>query len=281
MPDLVLTGATRGIGHALALALAEKRDTRLVLVARDQQRLDDLVATIVARGGNAVAVPGDLGSLDGARALSEHLLGVVEEGATLVHNAGLWPSQRTLTADGLEAAFVVNHLGPLLMQRPLLQAGRLRRLLVVSAGLIALGRFDEERTPRGDDFSAMRTYANTKLCFAIAQRDLAERHPDLDVLVLHPGVVRTDLGARKGPIGWLLSLVKRAWESPEACAARLVRILDRPRWSPPGTARWLIEEDERPWPSNTRDEATVRAVRDATATLTTGSSPSPQTRAGT
>ena len=47
------------------------------------------------------------------------------------------------------------------------------------------------------------------LCFALAMRDVAAAHPELDVVVLHPGVVRTDLGARTGPLGWLLSLVKR------------------------------------------------------------------------
>jgi len=36
MGDLILTGASRGIGHALPLALAERHDDRLVLVARDR-----------------------------------------------------------------------------------------------------------------------------------------------------------------------------------------------------------------------------------------------------
>ncbi|XXF79988.1 SDR family NAD(P)-dependent oxidoreductase [Myxococcaceae bacterium GXIMD 01537] len=267
MADLILTGASRGIGHALALALAGRTDERLILVARDRARLEGLVAAIEQRGGRALAVPGDLSTVAEARALGQRLAEVAAPGSTLVHNAGLWPSRRDLTAEGLEAAFVINHLAPLALQQGLLDAKRLRRIMVVSAGLIFKGRFDAARTPTGEDFSSIRTYCNTKLCFALAMRDVAAAHPEVDVVVLHPGVVRTDLGARPGPLGWLLSLVKRGWEAPEVCAERLVRILARERWSPQGEARWLVEENEQPWPPIAQDDATRRAVRETTGRL--------------
>jgi NAD(P)-dependent dehydrogenase (short-subunit alcohol dehydrogenase family) len=267
MADLIVTGASRGIGHALALALADRREDRLVLVARDRARLDALVTAVEQKGGRAIAVPGNLSSLTEARALGRHLSDTVAQGATLIHNAGLWPARRVLTPEGLETAFVVNHLAPLEMQRALLDAGRLRRIMVVSAGLIVKGLFDAARTPTGKDFSSIRTYCNTKLCFALAMRDVAAAHPELDVVVLHPGVVRTDLGARPGLLGWLLTRIKRGWEAPEVCAARLARILARERWSPAGEARWLFEEQDQPWPAVAEDEATWHAVRETTARL--------------
>ena len=224
MSDLILTGASRGIGRALALALArQSMGKRLILVARDRQALGALALELEALGARAVVVAGDLSTRAGATELGERLAGVVQPGATLVHNAGVWPSKRTLTADGLETAFAVNHLAPLLMQQPLLDAKLLKRVMVVSAGLLIKGRFDAARTPVGADFSGVRTYCTTKLCFALAMRDVAAAHPELDVVILHPGVVRTELGARPGPVGWLLNLVKRGWESPEKCAERLTR----------------------------------------------------------
>lgn len=261
MSQLILTGASRGIGQALSLARADRGEA-LVLVARDAAALANVVRGVEERGGKATAVPADLSSVAAARALGERLCETVEPGATLVHNAGLWPSRRALSI-GLERAFVVNGLAPLALQGPLLRAGRLKRVLLVSAGLLVRGRFDPRRTPAGEDFSAFRTYCTTKLFSAVAMRDVAAAHPEVDFLVIHPGVVQTDLGARPGLLGALLRLVKRRWESPEDCGARLSRVLDHGRWSPPGEARWWFEEKEQPWPAPADDEATRQAVREA------------------
>lgn len=266
MEDLVLTGASRGIGRALALSLASPA-LRIHICARDAAALAALQGEIADRGGHSEVHVADIGSTDGARALGAALAGRVSAGATLVHNAGLWPAQRQQLPTGLEAAFVTNCLGPLLLQAPLLEAGLLRRVMVVGAGLMVKGRFDAARTPCGEDFSWWRTYASTKLALAVATREVAAAHRDVDFLVIHPGVVRTDLGAMRGPIGWLLSQVKRRWEPPEACAARLGRVLARPRWSEPGVARWMFEENEQPWPAVAIEPATVEAVRAATRPL--------------
>jgi NAD(P)-dependent dehydrogenase (short-subunit alcohol dehydrogenase family) len=259
MADVIITGASRGIGRALALRLAGGTD-RLVLVARDGPALDARVADVASRGGSAVARSGDLSTLAGARALGDELARLVEPGATLVHNAGLWPSRRVLTTDGLEAAFATNCLAPLALQAPLLAAGRLRRILLVGAGAMVLGRFDRARTPTGEDFSGLRTYCTTKLAGAVAMRQVAAAHRDVDVLVVHPGVVRTGLGTRSGPLGWLVALAKHFFERPERCADRLARILARERWSPPGEARWQFEEREQPWPPVTASAETQAAV---------------------
>jgi NAD(P)-dependent dehydrogenase (short-subunit alcohol dehydrogenase family) len=273
MVDVVITGASRGIGRALALKLAAP-DRHLVLVARDQARLAEVAAEIERRGGEARVICGDMGSVDGARALGKRLAERLTKGATLIHNAGLWPSRRVIGEDGFEASYVVNFVGPLALQQPLIEAGLLSRIMLVSAGLLVKGRFDPERTPRGDDFSAFRTYATTKLCLASAMRDVAAGHPEIDVVILHPGVVRTDLGARPGLLGAILSLVKRTWESPETCADRLARILERPRWSNARGAAWLVEEKDAPWPAVLEDDVTRRLVREAAASgLAVGKAP--------
>jgi NAD(P)-dependent dehydrogenase (short-subunit alcohol dehydrogenase family) len=241
--DLILTGASRGIGAALTAALAQ-REHRLFLIARDEARLSSLARQ--CRDARVFAT--DLSSVKDAAALGARLAGELEPGAVLVHNAGIWPSQRALTSEGYERAYAVNHLAPLALQAPLLEKKCLRRVLVVSAGLMVKGRIDAKRTPTGEDFSSFRTYATTKRCFAEATRALAPRHPEVDFALVHPGVVNTELGARTGPLGWLLKLVKRNWETPEVCAARLARLLDVPRWSKPGEASWYFEDRERPWP---------------------------------
>ncbi len=258
--DVVITGASRGIGRALALELASPA-RRLLLVARDAGRLAEVESAVRERGGEARCVPGDLSTLSGAEALGAALAGQVRPGATLVHNAGIWPTQREIGPDGLERAFVVNFLAPMQMQAPLLDGQHLARCLVVGAGLMALGKVHADKTPIGADFSRWRTYCTTKLCFAVATRDVAARNPGVDFLVIHPGVVRTDLGVAPGLLGALVGLTKRLWEAPEICAARLGRVLARERWSPPGEARWMVEEAERPWPRVADGDATRTAVR--------------------
>ncbi|MFO0611787.1 MAG: SDR family NAD(P)-dependent oxidoreductase [Polyangiaceae bacterium] len=256
--DVILTGASRGIGRALAVELGRTSSPgdRLFLLARDRARLDALHAEIPTVG---VPRAVDLSRVEEATREGEALAGVVE-GALLVHNAGVWPSHCE-RVDGVEVGFATNCLAPLALQGPLLRAGKVARVLVVSAGLIALGRFDPARTPTGADFSSFRTYCTTKLASAIAMREAARRHPEVDFAVVHPGVVRTDLGARRGVLGALLSLVKRRWESPEVCAARLARLIARPRWrSASGEPPWIMEDREAPWPAAVDRDA--RAVLD-------------------
>lgn len=263
--DYIITGASRGIGRALVQALASDPATgveRMFVLARDGEGLRQLRDS-VARRCEIVVLATDLSRLREASAAGRRLVEQVRPGAVLIHNAGIWPT-RCERSDGIEAAFVVNGLAPLALQQPLLQAGRLARVLLVSAGLIAKGRFDADKTPTGADFSRFRTYCSTKLVSAAALRDVARRLPQVDFAAIHPGVVNTDLGAAAGWLGWLLRRVKRSWESPEVCAARLLRVLSHARWSSrPGEAAWYFEERPQPWPAAVERDAD--AVRRAVA----------------
>ncbi len=246
--DWIVTGASRGIGNALVRALAGRaRDgDRIFALARDADRLRALAAVASDRA-RLVPLPADLARIGEARRAGSELASEVHD-ATLIHNAGIWPTRLALV-EGFESGFATNCLGPVALQQPLLAARRVSRVLVVSAGILVKGRFDPTRTPTGQDFSAFRTYASTKLAGAAAMRDEARRHPEVDFAIIHPGVVHTDLGATRGPLGWLMKLAKRSWEDPEACAARLIRLLERPKWQQiPGEAPWFVEESEQPWP---------------------------------
>ena len=261
MEHVILTGASRGIGRSLALALASP-SRRLTLFGRDAARLQQVATDVVAKGGRV-----DVVAVDFADVAAVEAVDIAADRATLIHNAGVWPSRRQqVLAFGqpLETSFVVNHLSPLLLQRRLLRRGVVDRVVVVSAGLIAAGRFDATKTPVGADFSALKTYAHTKLCAAVMARALPAARSDVDVTALHPGVVQSDLGDRAGLLGTLLRFVKRRWEQPDVTAARLLRVLQRPR-ATPGTATWLFEEQEQPWPRSV--EHAHDAVIDATRAL--------------
>ncbi|MCK2216964.1 SDR family NAD(P)-dependent oxidoreductase [Actinomadura sp. ATCC 31491] len=211
----VVTGGNRGIGRAVCARLAAD-GYKVLLVSRDAERGRRAAAEIA---GDVECVPGDLTTMASVRRLAEELRGRSPRLDVLVHNAGLWPSRRVLTGDGVEESFAVNHLAPFLLNH--LLADRLGRVVQVTAGLYVKGRAEPGRTCVGADFSAMRTYADTKLCNLLTVPLFAERWREAGITIdaVHPGVIRTGLGDRGGPLGWLLKAVKRSWGTPEEGAA--------------------------------------------------------------
>ncbi|GAA3230469.1 SDR family NAD(P)-dependent oxidoreductase [Actinocorallia longicatena] len=192
-------------------------------------------------GREVEVVFGDLSDARGVRAAAEMLREACPRIDVLVHNAGIWPSRRVLNADGFEQAFFTNHLAPFLLNH--LLEDRVRRIVQVSAGLYVKGRVDPELTPVGGAFHPVRTYADTKLANLLMLPLFAERWQDAGMTIdaVHPGVLRTGLGDRGGPLGWLLKAVKRTWKAPEE-GVRPVTDL----YSATGTGRYFEELTEKP-----------------------------------
>ena len=84
---VVVTGASEGIGRAFCLALAPQRP-RLVLAARNRERLESLAAECAAQGAEAVAVPTDVTDPQACRALIEAAVARFGGIDVLVNNAG-------------------------------------------------------------------------------------------------------------------------------------------------------------------------------------------------
>src|SRR5687767_9688145 len=117
---VAVTGANRGIGEAIARDLVAK-GRKVALVVRRPEAALELARSRGAPPGQTAVVAGDLSTLAGIRAAAAGILacGPLD---VLVHNAGLWPRSRVLGPDGLESAFVVNHLAPFLLDALLLPA---------------------------------------------------------------------------------------------------------------------------------------------------------------
>ena len=85
---VIVTGASSGIGKALALRLADE-GAWLALAARDAQRLDALAAECQQRGGKAVAVPTDVADESRCKALIERTQGTYGRVDVLINGAGI------------------------------------------------------------------------------------------------------------------------------------------------------------------------------------------------
>jgi NAD(P)-dependent dehydrogenase (short-subunit alcohol dehydrogenase family) len=112
----VVTGGSRGLGRALGEALAAA-GARVVLVARDRGPLEEAVAAIRARGGEAHGVAADVGDLDAAFAIAGQAAALIGPIDLLINNAStLGPTPLRLLLDtdceDLARALAVNLVGP-------------------------------------------------------------------------------------------------------------------------------------------------------------------------
>src|SRR6266508_2506139 len=112
----LVTGATSGIGRATAQALASMGRS-VVILGRNPTALEDVSAQIRASTGNdAVEVlHADLASLESVRGAADRFLAGHDRLDVLVNNAGVMLMHRSVTADGFETTFAVNHLAPFLL----------------------------------------------------------------------------------------------------------------------------------------------------------------------
>ena len=83
----IVTGASRGIGKAIAIQLA-KCGSKLVLVSRNAEALDSVKESINSQGGNAVAMSGDISSLNSFAEIIANTVSKWERIDILVNNAG-------------------------------------------------------------------------------------------------------------------------------------------------------------------------------------------------
>ena len=86
--SVVVTGASSGIGRALALQLADE-GALLALAARDARRLDSLAVECQRRGGKAVAIPTDVADESRCKALIQHTQETYGRIDMVVNNAGM------------------------------------------------------------------------------------------------------------------------------------------------------------------------------------------------
>jgi len=129
VPIVVVTGASQGIGAAIAQAFAEEPVAQLALVARNRKRLEAVAAACRARGAETLVLPCDVTDAGAVEAMANEVL--VRWGApeVLVNNAGLFrpaPLRQTAVEEfraqleaNLTSAFLVTRafLEPMIARR--------------------------------------------------------------------------------------------------------------------------------------------------------------------
>lgn len=232
----LITGASRGLGRALALALGE-RGVRLVLVARGQAELDAVVAEVRARGGEAHAVVADLADKQAIYPLAGQAAALVGPIDLLIHNAStLGPTPLRLLLDSecedLEHVLAVNLVGPFRLSKVLAGAMALRGDGVVLH--ISSDAAVEAYPTWGAYGVAKAAQDHLSRIFAAELAGTGVR-----VLAVDPGEMDTAMHAAALPDADRSSLA-----DPAAVARRITDMLDDPARAPSGArlsaATWEV-----------------------------------------
>lgn len=259
----MITGASSGIGRATAIGLAE-RGASLVLVCRDRARGEEAVREIGARapGAEVELRLADLASQQSIRRLARDFLATSRPLHVLINNAGVVQTSRTVTVDGLETVFAVNHLAYFLLTHLLLE--RLResapaRVVNVASDAHRFGRIDFEDLQSERSYRTMRVYGRSKMANLLFTYELARRLDGTGVTVncLHPGAVATGLGKNNGAVARLLTrALAPFFRTPEKGAATSIHLSSAPELEGV-TGRYFSDSRE------TRSSAPSYSVDDA------------------
>jgi short-subunit dehydrogenase len=223
---VVLTGASEGIGRALAIALA-KKGAKLVLAARNEAALTDVARTCEREGARVLVVPTDVTSVEACEALVKRTMDELGRIDVLINNAGLsmWARfDETTDLSIFERLMRVNYLGAVYLTHFALPHLKASRGLIVAVSSLTGKTGVPTRSGYAASKHAMQGF------FDSLRIEL--RASGVDVLVISPGFVATDIRARAlGPDG------KARDESPreesketmsvEECVRLMMRAIER------------------------------------------------------
>jgi 3-oxoacyl-[acyl-carrier protein] reductase len=232
----LVTGASRGIGRATALALAETGAHVLVHYGRSAQEAQSLVESIHSKGGRADAMGADLGTPEGAMLLAKEVRSIVgKQLDVLVSNAGISKAAtiRDHTVEDFDNLFATNVRSPFFLVQQLLPIlGEGSNIIVISS----IGAHAVVGKP-GLDNPSILAYASTKGALETLVKNWAAILGPLGIRVnaIAPGVIDTDMSnftkteaGREAALG--MQALKRIGKPEDVADVVAFLASDKARW---------------------------------------------------
>lgn len=197
-PVAIVTGSSRGIGKAIALRLAQDGFAVTVNYNSSPNAAEEVVETIRAAGGDAIAVQANVGSADGQKALLHETLQKWNRLDVLVNNAGITSPGRLdlleATPENWDLVLDTNLKGPFFLT----QAAAREMIAMIDSGAIPHGKIINLSSLSSYATSANRgDYCIAKAGLAMMTQLFAERLADnqIQVFEICPGIIASDMTA--------------------------------------------------------------------------------------
>jgi retinol dehydrogenase 12 len=197
----VITGATSGIGFAIAKRLAAE-NTELILIVRSQEKGDTVVERLKRETGKTVRYY--IADLNSQRQIREAGSAIRSNHPTidvLINNAGVVASRLELTEDGIEKQFAVNHLAYFLLTHVLYQCiarSENGRIINIGSDAHRYGHIHFGNINLTGEYNPLKAYGQSKLANLLFTFELhrAKTAPQISVYCVQPGLVKTDIGVK-------------------------------------------------------------------------------------
>lgn len=258
----VITGATAGIGLAVAQALVGQ-GANVIGVGRSQERCLDAEGRLlgIAPQARIAYLCADLSLQSQVRGLAARIAETLAAWGKsdldgLVNNAGTFTYWQTLTPEGFETQWAVNHLAPFLLTHallPLLQAAGSAKIVTVSSGSHFSARLNWDDIQLRRRYNGLSAYGQTKLAnilFTLALNRRLDALASVRAYAVDPGLVKTDIGLKSA--SGLASLVWRLRRSggveASVPARGILALLAAPTDRQPDAVYWKDGRPKQPSP---------------------------------
>ena len=247
---VVVTGASSGLGKQAAKELAELGCT-VVIVGRNQSRLDEVAAEITGAGGSVVAEQTDLADLEQTVDLSDRLLDRFGHIDVLVNNAGALLNTFTTGPQGHEVTVTVHLLSPFVLTSRLeaaMDSEPRSKVITMTSGGMYTEPFDLTRLEMTEQgYRGSVAYARAKRAQVVLNQTLQRLEPDQGrtFSAVHPGWARTPGVAESLPT--FQKVLGPLLRSPAEGVDTLVWLATLPEGQPEGGLLWLDRLPRAPY----------------------------------
>ncbi len=254
----VITGATSGIGLALATILARGGHS-VIGVGRSAERCCETRQQLETAGGRIKMHMADLSLQSQVVRLAQDIRATLADWGSayldvLINNAATVPFWQTFTPEGFDMQWAVNHLAPFLLTRellPLMKAAPLGRVVTVSSASHYHTKLNWDDIQLRRHYNPLRAYNQTKLANVLFTVELDRRlrkDSNVRAFAADPGLVNTEIGLKSNSF-----LARRIWAlrrlggiTPEESAKGILYLATEPSLQDAAEIYWKHGKPKAP-----------------------------------